>query len=239
MVNADGTATEAERGKGQAGSQAGNRVLLVDGTVLGSKLDRNISENGNTATPVQSDIQFFYLNDNNKNWERYKNYKKNVNDLWYDYDKNAYNYQLPAYYRDSNNNVLCDLSATNSSNWEDRYRVTAISASNPAINRDASPYEGYINYDVTYASSRWASGQQASYVGHDVHKNGGYWTYYKEPSYRISDPEWTPDNKDFRPNGGAFTNAVVNFPQRAYPVTAEMKTLFPRPTSRLSTWITR
>lgn len=226
MVNADGTATEAERGKGQAGSQAGNRVLLVDGTVLGSKLDRNIWT-GDTTTPVQSDIQFFYLNDNNKNWERYKGYSKNVNDLWYDYDKDAYNYQLPAYYKDSNNNVLCDLSATNSGNWEDRYRVTAISASNPAINRDASPYEGYINYDVTYASSRWASGQQAYYAGNDVHKNGGYWTYYKEPSYRISDPEWTPDNSAFRPTGGAFSNAVVNFPQRAYPVTAEMKNSLP------------
>lgn len=226
MVNADGTATEAERGKGQAGSQAGNRVLLVDGNVLGSKLDRNIWT-GDTTTPVQSDIQFFYLNDNNKNWERYKGYSKNVNDLWYDYDKNAYNYQLPAYYTDSNNNVLCDLSATNSNNWEDRYRVTAISSSNPAINRDASPYEGYINYDVEYPARRWASGQQAGYAGHDIHTNGGYWTYYKEPSYRISDPEWTPDNKDFRPKDGAFTNAVVNFPQRAYPVTAEMKNSLP------------
>lgn len=239
MVNADGKVTkekEAERGNGQAGSQAGNRVLLVDGTVLGSKLDRNIWT-GDTTTPVQSDIQFFYLNDNNKNWERYKNYKKDANDLWYDYDKNAYNYQLPAYYMDDMDRVICDLSATNSNNWKDRYRVTAISTSNPAINRDASPYEGYINYDVEYPASRWASGTMLYYAGNDIATNGGYWTYYKEPSYRISYPYWSPDNpKDpnnkgeedfYRPKNGDFSNAIVNFPQRAYPVTAEMKKSLP------------
>lgn len=233
MVNADGTATEAERGKGQAGSRAGNRVLLVDGTVLGSKLDRNIWV-GDSTTPVQSDIQFFYLNDNNKNWERYKNYKKAANDLWYDYDKNAYNYQLPESDKGRIGGAdrdLCDLDAINSKDWEARYRVRAISTSNSTINRDASPYEGYINYDVEYPAKRWAAGQKAWPPGvnaYDIHKNGGYWNYYNKPTYRISDPEWTPDNdKVFRPLNGAFSNAVVNFPQRAYPVTAEMKNSLP------------
>lgn len=232
MVNADGTATEAERGKGQAGSRAGNRVLLVDGTVLGSKLDRNIWV-GDSTTPVQSDIQFFYLNDNNKNWERYKNYKKAANDLWYDYDKNAYNYQLPESDKGRIGGAdrdLCDLDAINSKDWEARYRVRAISTSNSTINRDASPYEGYINYDVEYPAKRWAAGQKAwpGVNAYDIHKNGGYWNYYNEPTYRISDPEWTPDNdKVFRPLNGAFSNAVVNFPQRAYPVTADMKKTLP------------
>lgn len=232
MVNADGTATAAERGKGQAGSQAGNRVLLVDGNVLGKKLDRNIWV-GDSTTPVQSDIQFFYLNDNNKNWERYKNYKKAANDLWYDYDKNAYNYQLPEFDKGrigGQNRDLCDLDAINSKDWEARYRVRAISTSNPAINRDASPYEGYINYNVEYPAGRWAAGQQAwpGVNAYDIHKNGGYWNYYNKPTYRISDPEWTPDNDEvFRPLNGAFSNAVVNFPQRAYPVTAEMKNSLP------------
>lgn len=232
MVNADGKVTEekeAERGKGQAGSRAGNRVLLVDGNVLGN-LDRKIWT-GDNMTPVQSDIQFFYLNDNNKNWERYKGYSKNENDLWYKYDKNAYNYQLPAYDKitiETSPGVyktvdLCDLNATKSNDWETRYRVRAISTSNPAINRDASPYEGYINYDVVYPKGSWAGGQMASYAGHDIHKNGGYWTYYNEPTYRISDPEWSPDNDGFRPKGGDFSNSIVNFPQRAYPVTAQMK----------------
>lgn len=232
MVNADGTATAAERGKGQAGSQAGNRVLLVDGNVLGKKLDRNIWV-GDSTTPVQSDIQFFYLNDNNKNWERYKNYKKAANDLWYDYDKNAYNYQLPESDKGRIGGAdrdLCDLDAINSKDWEARYRVRAISTSNSAINRDASPYEGYINYNVEYPAGRWAAGQQAwpGVNAYDIHKNGGYWNYYNKPTYRISDPEWTPDNdKVFRPLNGAFSNAVVNFPQRAYPVTAEMKNSLP------------
>lgn len=228
MVNADGEEIAAERGKGQAGSQAGNRVLLVDGNVLGN-LDRKIWT-GDTTTPVQSDIQFFYLNDNNKNWERYKNYKKDANDLWYDYDKNAYNYALPGYIEKGPMGYqLCDLNATNSSDFEDRVRVRVIDTDNSGINKDASPYEGYINYNVTYPVKRWADGQKAvPLTGYDEHKNGGYWRYYQKETYRISDPTWSPDNtKEFRPKNGALSNAIVNFPQRAYPVTAEMKKSLP------------
>lgn len=228
MVNADGEEIAAERGKGQAGSQAGNRVLLVDGNVLGN-LDRKIWT-GDTTTPVQSDIQFFYLNDNNKNWERYKNYKKDANDLWYDYDKNAYNYALPGYIEKGPMGYqLCDLNATNSSDFEDRVRVRVIDTDNSGINKDASPYEGYINYNVTYPVKRWADGQKADpLTGYDEHKNGGYWRYYQKETYRISDPTWSPDNtKEFRPKNGALSNAIVNFPQRAYPVTAEMKNSLP------------
>lgn len=216
MVNADGEEIAAERGKGQAGSQAGNRVLLVDGNVLGN-LDRKIWT-GDTTTPVQSDIQFFYLNDNNKNWERYKNYKKDANDLWYDYDKNAYNYALPAYITEDKAGqkcVLCDRHIK-VANFGARVRVTAIDADATKINKNASPYEGYINYDVTYEPNRWAYG-----TGTDISQ--GDWRNYNKETWRISDPEWTPDNDAFRPKDGAFSNAVVNFPQRAYPVTAQMK----------------
>lgn len=216
MVNADGEEIAAERGKGQAGSQAGNRVLLVDGNVLGN-LDRKIWT-GDTTTPVQSDIQFFYLNDNNKNWERYKNYKKDANDLWYDYDKNAYNYALPAYItedKDGQKCVLCDRHIK-VANFGARVRVTAIDADATKINKNASPYEGYINYDVTYEPNRWAYG-----TGIDISQ--GDWRNYNKETWRISDPEWTPDNDAFRPKGGELSNAVVNFPQRAYPVTAQMK----------------
>lgn len=220
MVNADGEEIAAERGKGQAGSQAGNRVLLVDGNVLGN-LDRKIWT-GDTTTPVQSDIQFFYLNDNNKNWERYKNYKKDANDLWYDYDKNAYNYALPAYITEDKAGqkcVLCDRHIK-VANFGARVRVTAIDADATKINKNASPYEGYINYDVTYEPNRWAYG-----TGTDISQ--GDWRNYNKETWRISDPEWTPDNDAFRPKDGAFTNAIVNFPQRAYPVTAEMKKSLP------------
>lgn len=216
MVNADGEEIAAERGKGQAGSQAGNRVLLVDGNVLGN-LDRKIWT-GDTTTPVQSDIQFFYLNDNNKNWERYKNYKKDANDLWYDYDKNAYNYALPAYITEDKAGqkcVLCDRHIK-VANFGARVRVTAIDADATKINKNASPYEGYINYDVTYEPNRWAYG-----TGIDISQ--GDWRNYNKETWRISDPEWTPDNDAFRPKGGELSNAVVNFPQRAYPVTARMK----------------
>lgn len=216
MVNADGEEIAAERGKGQAGSQAGNRVLLVDGNVLGN-LDRKIWT-GDTTTPVQSDIQFFYLNDNNKNWERYKNYKKDANDLWYDYDKNAYNYALPAYITEDKAGqkcVLCDRHIK-VANFGARVRVTAIDADATKINKNASPYEGYINYDVTYEPNRWAYG-----TGTDISQ--GDWRNYNKETWRISDPEWTPDNDAFRPKGGELSNAVVNFPQRAYPVTAQMK----------------
>lgn len=216
MVNADGEEIAAERGKGQAGSQAGNRVLIVDGNVLGN-LDRKIWT-GDTTTPVQSDIQFFYLNDNNKNWERYKNYKKDANDLWYDYDKNAYNYALPAYITEDKAGqkcVLCDRHIK-VANFGARVRVTAIDADATKINKNASPYEGYINYDVTYEPNRWAYG-----TGTDISQ--GDWRNYNKETWRISDPEWTPDNDAFRPKGGELSNAVVNFPQRAYPVTAQMK----------------
>ena len=220
MVNADGEEIAAERGKGQAGSQAGNRVLLVDGNVLGN-LDRKIWT-GDTTTPVQSDIQFFYLNDNNKNWERYKNYKKDANDLWYDYDKNAYNYALPAYITEDKAGqkcVLCDRHIK-VANFGARVRVTAIDADATKINKNASPYEGYINYDVTYEPNRWA-------YGTGIAISQGDWRNYNKETWRISDPEWTPDNDAFRPKDGAFSNAVVNFPQRAYPVTADMKKTLP------------
>lgn len=201
MVNADGSAVEAERGLGQAGSRAGNRVIVATGKNL------DVSFWGDSvAQPTARDIQFFYANDNNKNWEKS-------------------NYTLPAYYTDDMGRTICDLRATNSNNWEDRYRVTAISTSNPGINRDSSPYEGYINYDVEYPASRWASGTQGVYAGYDIATNGGYWTYYKDTSYRISDPDWTPDNSDFRPKNGEFMNSTVNFPQRSYQLTAEMKTM--------------
>ncbi len=201
MVNADGSAVEAERGLGQAGSRAGNRVIVA----TGKNLDASFWGDS-VAQPTARDIQFFYADDNNKNWEKS-------------------NYTLPAYYTDDMGRTICDLRATNSNNWEDRYRVTAISTSNPGIKRDSSPYEGYINYDVEYPASRWASGTQGVYAGYDIATNGGYWTYYKDTSYRISDPDWTPDNSDFRPKNGEFTNSSVNFPQRSYQLTAEMKTM--------------
>lgn len=234
MVNADGKVTkekEAERGNGQAGSQAGNRVLLVDGNVLGN-LDRKIWTGDNT-TPVQSDIQFFYLNDNNKNWERYKGYSKNENDLWYNYDKNAYQYALPAYIGSKDGEAVkvgatkCKLCDTKVSEYiDERARVTVIRTSDANINTNASPYEGYINYNEEYDIGRWSYAVIGA--NENAHTIPKWHAYNASKTYRISDPEWTPDNDDvFRPKGGELSNAVVNFPQRAYPVTADMKNSLP------------
>lgn len=222
MVNADGKVTEkkeAERGKGQAGSRAGNRVLLVDGNVLGN-LDRKIWT-GDNMTPVQSDIQFFYLNDNNKNWERYKDYVKDPNDLWYDYNKKEYGYKLPDYIIQypswdvgkTTPCELCDPKLTTS--YDNRSRATCIDVSSVTDEmKQTSPYEGYINYDYSYPSKRWVYFTKAS-------SNAGFEdTTYDQPTYRISDPYKDPQHDKTMTE---FTNSIVNFPQRAYPVTAQMK----------------
>ena len=217
MVNADGTVVNGGFG------QAGNRVIVKAGKNLTS-VDPNgkLIWDEETTTPTQRDIQFFYLNDNNKNWERFKNVTRNANNDYYDYDKNGdgspvYGYALPAYIKiDPNSAIpktLCDTKAAASSNWDDRVRVTAIDTNNSAVNKDASPYEGYINYNIIYSANRWSYGTEV----------GGIKSTYDKETYRISDPDWTPDNKDFRPEGGDLSNAIVNFPQRAYPVTAQMK----------------
>ena len=222
MVNADG-GTVVNGGFGQAG----NRVIVKAGKNLTS-VDPNgkLIWDEETTTPTQRDIQFFYLNDNNKNWERFKNVTRNANNDYYDYDKNGdgspvYGYALPAYIKiDPNSAIpktLCDTKAAASSNWDDRVRVTAIDTNNSAVNKDASPYEGYINYNIIYSANRWSYGTEV----------GGIKSTYDKETYRISDPDWTPDNKDFRPKGGDLSNAIVNFPQRAYPVTADMKNSLP------------
>lgn len=221
MVNADGTVVNGGFG------QAGNRVIVKAGKNLTS-VDPNgkLIWDEETTTPTQRDIQFFYLNDNNKNWERFKNVTRNANNDYYDYDKNGdgspvYGYALPAYIKiDPNSAIpktLCDTKAAASSNWDDRVRVTAIDTNNSAVNKDASPYEGYINYNIIYSANRWSYGTEV----------GGIKSTYDKETYRISDPDWTPDNKDFRPKGGDLSNAIVNFPQRAYPVTADMKNSLP------------
>lgn len=221
MVNADGTVVNGGFG------QAGNRVIVKAGKNLTS-VDPNgkLIWDEETTTPTQRDIQFFYLNDNNKNWERFKNVTRNANNDYYDYDKNGdgspvYGYALPAYIKIDPNSAtpktLCDTKAAASSNWDDRVRVTAIDTNNSAVNKDASPYEGYINYNIIYSANRWSYGTEF----------GGIKSTYDKETYRISDPDWTPDNKDFRPKGGDLSNAIVNFPQRAYPVTAEMKNSLP------------
>lgn len=192
MVNADGSAVAAERGLGQAGSQAGNRVIVA----TGKNLDASFWGDS-VAQPTARDIQFFYANDNNKNWEK-DNYILPSPQTWKYGEETAYP-------KDHNTGF-------------DGERVTAISATNEKINKNSSPYEGYINYDVKYPSGKWWYGWTAA-----VGQQHGNWNDWNEETYRISDPSWTPDDKTTKLS--EFTNSVVNFPQRSYQLTAEMKTM--------------
>ena len=192
MVNADGSAVAAERGLGQAGSQAGNRVIVA----TGKNLDASFWGDS-VAQPAARDIQFFYANDNNKNWEK-DNYILPSPQTWKYGEETAYP-------KDHNTGF-------------DGERVTAISATNEKINKNSSPYEGYINYDVKYPSGKWWYGWTAA-----VGQQHGNWNDWNEETYRISDPSWTPDDKTTKLS--EFTNSTVNFPQRSYQLTAEMKTM--------------
>ena len=192
MVNADGSAVAAERGLGQAGSRAGNRVIVA----TGKNLDASFWGDS-VAQPAARDIQFFYANDNNKNWEK-DNYRLPSPQTWKYGEETAYP-------KDHNTGF-------------DGERVTAISATNEKINKNSSPYEGYINYDVKYPSGKWWYGWTAA-----VGQQHGNWNDWNEETYRISDPSWTPDDKTTKLS--EFTNSTVNFPQRSYQLTAEMKTM--------------
>lgn len=199
MVNADGSAVEAERGLGQAGSRAGNRVIVA----TGKNLDASFWGDS-VAQPAARDIQFLYANDNNKNWEKE-------------------NYQLPSKKRWDNAGQKA-FPVDPHLNWDNRARVAAVATTDSAINKDASPFEGYVNFDVAYPSGYWKYGWAGQ-----LNKT------WDEESYRISDSHWTPSTKAKDPDTDKtdaevsrlteFTNSSVNFPQRSYQLTAEMKTM--------------
>lgn len=200
MVNADGSAVEAERGLGQAGSQAGNRVIVA----TGKNLDASFWGDS-VAQPTARDIQFFYANDNNKNWEKE-------------------NYQLPSKKRWDNAGQKA-FPVDPHLNWDNRARVAAVATTDSAINKDSSPFEGYVNFDVAYPSGYWKYGWAGQ-----LNKT------WDEESYRISDSHWTPSTKVTDPDANnatdaaasrltEFANSSVNFPQRSYQLTAEMKTM--------------
>lgn len=200
MVNADGSAVEAERGLGQAGSRAGNRVIVA----TGKNLDASFWGDS-VAQPAARDIQFFYANDNNKNWEKE-------------------NYQLPSKKRwDKAGQKAFPVDPH--LNWNNRARVAAVATTDSAINKDASPFEGYVNFDVAYPSGYWKYGWAGQ-----LNKT------WDEESYRISDSHWTPSTKVTDPDANnatdaavsrltEFANSSVNFPQRSYQLTADMKTM--------------
>lgn len=198
MVNADGSAVAAERGLGQAGSRAGNRVIVA----TGKNLDASFWGDS-VAQPTARDIQFFYADDNNKNWEKE-------------------NYQLPSKKRWDNAGQKA-FPVDPHLGWDNRVRVAAVATTDSAINKDASPFEGYVNFDVPYKPNYWKYGWAGQ-----LNKT------WDEESYRISDSHWTPSTKVKDPDAEnktdaevsrltEFANSTVNFPQRSYQLTAEMK----------------
>ena len=181
MVNDDGAVSKGAYG------QAGNRVIVKSS----SSLDPDIW-GGSKSTPSARDIQFFYLNDNNKNYE-YENYTLpnpvKPSDVW-----------------------LCNPSTT--TDYNNRDRVAAIDVDSfDTTKKTQSPYEGYINYNKSYDAGTWIYSTTAAST--PVSK----WDKYNKQTYRISDPSRDPHEDD---TIQTFDNAIVNLPQRAYQLTDDM-----------------
>lgn len=197
MVNSDGAVSAGAMG------QAGNRVIVKSSTNLNSNVWGTTK-----STPSARDIQFFYLNDNNKNYEG-------------GLVDSSTKYTLPAN-KKPKNVWLCNPSTTATYNTRDRVAAVKADAASGATGDDVfddtkkvmSPYEGYVNYDVAYPENTWIYHPQAGVT------NVKDWYRYSQPTFRISDPDNYPGGADTTVN--SFNNAIVNLPQRAYQLTADM-----------------
>lgn len=204
--------------------QAGNRVFMKTGT----DLDREIWSSS-TAAPAQSDIQFFSLNDNNKNYER---------DIGYvtpDYEKAVHkDYYGGAVTTPAN---LCDLRGeaaggpalpswisssggylqNESGNWSnslnEQYRIAAVDASKVEGTVDGvdwtyrkdnlSPYIGYIDFSTKYpGGTTWSVEWSANFSKDEQ------WPKYRNDTYWMTCPD-----KD--PTTNVMQNKNVVFPQKA------------------------
>lgn len=197
MVNAPADVKQGDMG------QASNRVIVKSST----NLDSNVW--GTTkSTPSARDIQFFYLNDNNKNYEG------GIVD-------SSTKYTLPAN-KKPDGVWLCNPSTTATYNTRDRVAAVKADAASGATGDDVfddtkkvmSPYEGYVNYDVVYPENTWIYHPQAGVT------NVKDWYKYSQKTFRISDPDNYPGGKDSTVK--SFNNAIVNLPQRAYQLTDDM-----------------
>lgn len=197
MVNSDDAVSAGAMG------QAGNRVIVKSSTNLNSNVWGTTK-----STPSARDIQFFYLNDNNKNYEG-------------GLVDSSTKYTLPAN-KKPDNVWLCNPSTTATYNTRDRVAAVKADAASGATGDDVfddtkkvmSPYEGYVNYDVAYPENTWIYHPQAGVT------NVKDWYRYSQPTFRISDPDNYPGGADTTVK--SFNNAIVNLPQRAYQLTADM-----------------
>lgn len=195
MVDKEGDVSVGATGR------ASNRVIVKSAT----DLDYNLW-GATSSTPMQTDIQFFSLNDNNKNYER-DNYAG-----------------LPARQTVTLDTVTCellDLTLTPEGklpSWAERtlYRVAVIDTDKFNDEQGQyrksylSPYQGYVDFDTVYPAGRFFYTTEARY--NDITNPNPYIAYNKE-TYFKADPEKNPTT-------AAMANKNVVFPQRAYQIDA-------------------
>lgn len=181
--------------------RASNRVIVKSAT----DLDYNLW-GATSSTPMQTDIQFFSLNDNNKNYER-DNYA-----------------DLPTRQTVTLDSVTCellDLTLTPEGklpSWAQRtlYRVAVIDTDKfkdeqgQYRKKYLSPYQGYVDFETVYHAGRFVYTTEVRY--NDPSNNDPYIPYNKE-TYFKADPEKNPTT-------AAMANKNVVFPQRAYQIDA-------------------
>lgn len=193
MVDKEGDVSVGATGR------ASNRVIVKSAT----DLDYNLW-GATSSTPMQTDIQFFTLNDNNKNYER-DNYA-----------------DLPTRQTVTLDTVTCellDLTLTPEGklpSWAQRtlYRVAVIDTDKfndeqgQYRKKYLSPYQGYVDFDTVYPAGRFFYTTEVRY-----NTNSNPYIAYNKETYFKADPEKNPTT-------AAMANKNVVFPQRAYQIDA-------------------
>lgn len=192
--------------------RASNRVIVKSSTGLDFDLWGNTG-----ATPTQSDIQFFSLNDNNKNYER---------------DNYVQVSRTKATQKTVGISVDCELldpklldSTTTEGDllipggWDARDDIrTSVVDVNDFTSEDGqykknylSPFYGYVDFQTIYPANTWYYSTQVKYdEGANLGNTGTnrYYTFTDE-TYFLAD-------FDKSPTTSAIANSNVVFPQRAY-----------------------
>ena len=213
--------------------RASNRVIVKSAT----DLDYNLW-GATTATPLQTDIQFFSLNDNNKNYERDINYNlppyvKDAKESEY-YNNATGTTARPMDLRGSENGgpalppgcapgVLQENGKWPSKSLRDSYLVSVVKASDvEGVIGDTdwtyrkaylSPYVGYIDFSTKYAAkTTWSVEWETRFRKDKV------WPKYNQDTYWMT-------AADLNPATTAMANKNVVFPQRAYQIDSAVSQL--------------
>lgn len=227
MVDKEGDASVGATGR------ASNRVIVKSATGL----DYNLW-GATTATPLQTDIQFFSLNDNNKNYERDINYNlppyvKDAKESEY-YSGATNEPARPMDLRGSENGgpalppgcapgTLQEDGGWPSKSLRDSYLVSVVNATDVegviggtdwTYRKDyLSPYIGYIDFSTKYAAgTTWSVEWQTRFRKDKV------WPKYNKDTYWMT-------AADLNPATTAMANKNVVFPQRAYQIDSAVSQL--------------